>query len=72
MQLGRLSAKFWLLAASLLKNVALLLCNWHLILMGSALTCSLVPFLEPNYVAGGSLTSNRRRRLWGDHPRQKF
>ena len=37
------------------------------------LTCSLVPFLEPNYVAGGSLTSNRRRRLpWGDHPRQKF
>ncbi|TCD58398.1 glycosyltransferase family 9 protein [Synechococcus sp. BS55D] len=37
------------------------------------LTCSLVPFLEPRYVAGGSLTANRRRSLpWGDHPRQRF
>ena len=37
------------------------------------LTCGLVPFLEPCYVAGGSLTANRRRSLpWGDHPRQRF
>jgi len=36
-------------------------------------TCSLVPWLEPAYVAGGSLTANRRRELpWGDHPRQRF
>ena len=31
------------------------------------LTCSLVPWLEPVYVAGGSLSANRRRDLpWGD------
>ena len=37
------------------------------------LTCSLVPCLEPLYVAGGSLSANRRRDLpWGDHPRQRF
>ena len=37
------------------------------------LTCSLVPWLEPVYVAGGSLSSNRRRDLpWGMHPRQSF
>ena len=31
-------------------------------------TCSLVPWLQPHYVAGGSLTHNRRRDLaWGDH-----
>ena len=36
-------------------------------------TCSLVPWLQPRYVAGGSLTHNRRRELaWGDHPRQRF
>lgn len=36
-------------------------------------TCSLVPWLQPRYVAGGSLTHNRRRNLaWGDHPRQAF
>ena len=36
-------------------------------------TCSLVPWLQPRYVAGGSLTHNRRRDLaWGDHPRQRF
>lgn len=36
-------------------------------------TCSLVPWLKPRYVAGGSLTHNRRRDLaWGDHPRQRF
>ena len=36
-------------------------------------TCSLVPWLEPRYVAGGSLTHHRRRNLaWGDHPRQRF
>ena len=36
-------------------------------------TCSLVPWLQPRYVAGGSLTNNRRRDLaWGDHPRQRF
>ena len=39
----------------------------------NALTCSLVPWLEPLYVAGGSLSANRRRDLpWGDHPRQRF
>ena len=37
------------------------------------LTCSLVPWLEPLYVAGGSLSANRRRDLsWGKHPRQRF
>ena len=37
------------------------------------LTCSLVPWLEPVYVAGGSLSANRRRVLpWGEHPRQRF
>lgn len=37
------------------------------------LTCSLVPFLEPRFVAGGSLTSNRRTSLpWGDLPQQRF
>ena len=37
------------------------------------LTCSLVPWLEPVYVAGGSLSANRRRALpWGEHPRQRF
>ena len=37
------------------------------------LTCSLVPWLEPVYVAGGSLSANRRRDLpWGEHPRQRF
>ena len=37
------------------------------------LTCSLVPWLEPVFVAGGSLSANRRRDLpWGDHPRQRF
>ena len=36
-------------------------------------TCSLVPWLEPVYVAGGSLGANRRRDLpWGEHPRQRF
>ena len=36
-------------------------------------TCSLVPWLQPRYVAGGSLTQNRRRDLaWGDHSRQRF
>ena len=29
----------------------------------SPLTCSLVPWLEPVYVAGGSLSANRRRDL---------
>ena len=33
---------------------------------GSLLTCSLVPSLEPVYVAGGTLSANRRRDLsWG-------
>ena len=37
------------------------------------LTCSLVPWLEPVFVAGGSLSANRRRDLpWGEHPRQRF
>ena len=37
------------------------------------LACSLVPWLEPLYVAGGSLSANRRRELpWGGHPRQRF
>ena len=36
-------------------------------------TCSLVPWLQPRYVAGGSLNHNRRRNLaWGNHPRQRF
>ena len=39
----------------------------------NSLTCSLVPWLEPLYVAGGSLSANRRRDLpWGEHPRQRF
>ena len=37
------------------------------------ITCSLMPWLEPVYVAGGSLSANRRRDLpWGEHPRQRF
>ena len=36
-------------------------------------TCSLVPALEPHFVAGGSLTANRRRALaWGEQPQQRF
>ena len=36
-------------------------------------TCSLVPWLAPTYVGGGSLTSNLRRSLpWGDEPQQRF
>lgn len=36
-------------------------------------TCSLVPWLAPTYVAGGSLTANLRRSLpWGDEPQQRF
>lgn len=36
-------------------------------------TCTLVPWLEPAYVAGGSLTANLRRSLpWGDLPQQRF
>lgn len=36
-------------------------------------TCSLVPSLEPRYVAGGSLTLNRRQSLpWGESPQQRF
>ena len=32
-----------------------------------------MPWLEPLYVAGGSLSANRRRDLpWGEHPRQRF
>ena len=32
-----------------------------------------MPWLEPVYVAGGSLSANRRRDLpWGEHPRQCF
>ena len=37
------------------------------------LTCALVPWLEPAYVAGGSLGLNRRSKLpWGNYARQKF
>jgi heptosyltransferase-3 len=36
-------------------------------------TCTLVPWLEPAYVAGGSLSTNLRRQLpWGDLPQQRF
>jgi len=36
-------------------------------------TTSLVPRLDPQFVAGGSLTANLRRRLaWGDAPQQRF
>lgn len=36
-------------------------------------TCTLVPSLEPQYVAGGSLTLNRRQSLpWGKIPQQSF
>ena len=36
-------------------------------------TCSLVPWLAPTYVGGGSLTSNLRRSLpWGDEAQQRF
>ena len=36
-------------------------------------TCSLVPWLAPTYVAGGSLSANLRRSLpWGDEPQQRF
>jgi heptosyltransferase-3 len=37
------------------------------------LTCALVPWLAPRYVAGGSLSSNCRSSLpWGELPQQKF
>ena len=36
-------------------------------------TCTLVPWLQPLYVAGGALTPNLRRPLaWGDEPEQRF
>jgi ADP-heptose:LPS heptosyltransferase len=36
-------------------------------------TCTLVPWLDPAYVAGGSLSANLRRPLpWGDLPQQRF
>ncbi|MCP9775654.1 glycosyltransferase family 9 protein [Cyanobium sp. WAJ14-Wanaka] len=36
-------------------------------------TCSLVPWLNPCFVAGGSLTANLRRQLpWGELPQQHF
>jgi len=36
-------------------------------------TCTLVPWLAPAYVAGGSLTANLRRTLpWGEEPQQRF
>jgi len=36
-------------------------------------TCTLVPWLNPAYVAGGSLSANLRRPLpWGDQPQQRF
>ena len=36
-------------------------------------TCTLVPWLQPAYVAGGSLTANLRRPLpWGELPQQRF
>jgi len=36
-------------------------------------TCCLVPWLDPTYVAGGSLVANLRRSLpWGDEPQQRF
>jgi ADP-heptose:LPS heptosyltransferase len=37
------------------------------------LTCSLVPWLEPTYVAGGSLSANLRSKLeWGTEIQQRF
>jgi len=39
----------------------------------SPVTCTLVPWLNPAYVAGGSLTANLRRNLpWGELPQQRF
>lgn len=36
-------------------------------------TCTLVPWLQPRFVAGGSLKTNLRSPLpWGDEPRQRF
>ena len=36
-------------------------------------TCTLVPWLEPIFVAGGSLSQTLRSTLpWGDEPRQRF
>ena len=36
-------------------------------------TCTLVPWLQPRFVAGGSLTSNLRSSLpWGMEPQQRF
>lgn len=36
-------------------------------------TCALVPWLKPRFVAGGSLSSNLRSAMpWGDDPRQSF
>ena len=36
-------------------------------------TCTLVPWLQPRYVAGGSLSANLRRSLpWGNQPQQRF
>jgi ADP-heptose:LPS heptosyltransferase len=36
-------------------------------------TCALVPWLQPTYVAGGSLSANLRRQLpWGALPQQRF
>lgn len=39
----------------------------------NSVTCTLVPWLNPIYVAGGSLSSNLRTHLpWGTDPRQRF
>ena len=36
-------------------------------------TCTLTPWLQPLYVAGGALVPNLRRKLaWGDEPEQRF
>ena len=36
-------------------------------------TCTLMPWLQPRYAAGGSLKSNLRSKLpWGDAPQQRF
>ena len=36
-------------------------------------TCTIAPWLQPRYIAGGSLTSNLRSKLpWGNLPEQKF
>ena len=36
-------------------------------------TCTLVPWLRPQFVAGGSLSANLRRSLpWGELPQQRF